>query len=391
MIGTMTRRRTSTVFQALIGLLLTTAPAWAQARITWTVDLPYQAKEIWSMNPDGSGKASLVPGGFAPPAPYDQISQIAGPSVGTYPLDPANPNSPRVHWFLATLTSETSDQDVSELRADLFAFAPDGLGGVVWRQLSAMPREPEPGKWEYISNGFVLPTSPDDAFASTTIYRVYFDGPTFWDSTVWIETMELVRLSNPFELPELSVTRADFTTVIPERPIDQEILSHSWSPDGTTVAYIRRPRYANSGVSPHAALRIYSAPAGTDVFLLDSQSSGVTPSEPRWSPNGMEIAFGGTSSLYGANTGTYAVNPFAGTLRAIATKGSSANYIIQPVWSPDASLMAAVQYYYGSNSKLANRYAIARFPSSGVTKKNAPVLLTPTTDPYRYLKILNWR
>src|SRR5690606_10490627 len=112
-------------------------------------------------------------------------------------------------------------------------------------------------------------------------------------------------------------------------------------------------QYASDG-SYRRALRVYDLTAGTDLFLLDSRSSGLSPSDPRWSPGGQEIAFGWSSSFSTDSPGTYAVNPSSGALRAIATRGTTSYYDNQPVWSPDGSLMAAVQYYSGMGSNLRN-------------------------------------
>ncbi|WP_152049431.1 TolB family protein [Tautonia marina] len=382
-----TRRRALALPMALIGLIATAAPAWGQARITWVVDQPYQVKELWSMNPDGSNRVSLVPGGFTASAPYSEIGEIAGPSVGTYPLDPFDPASPRVQWFLTNLKAQVGDEFLSHL----FAFAPDGQGGVVWRRLSAQPYEAEPGVLVSLGR-MTLPTSPDDSFASLIVSRMYFDGPTFEESTTRISSTELVVLSSPFERLEDSVTLADFEPVIPER-FNVSSLStyqHSWSPDGGTVAYIGSQSYPDG--SSQRALRTYEVATGIDRVLVDRLVTGLSATYPRWAPNGSEIAFFNGNFVGNEQAvGTYAVHPVSGMIRAIATKGKSSNYVSQPVWSPDGSLMVGVQFYRGLNTNLQNRYSVVRFPAAGISRKNGIVSLTPTSDPYRYHAILNWR
>lgn len=387
-----TRRRCALALpMALIGLIAAAAPAWGQARITWVVDQPYQVKELWSMNPDGSNRVSLVPGGFTAPAPYSEIGEIAGPSVGTYPLDPLDPASPRVRWFLTVLKGQVGDEFLSHL----FAFAPDGQGGVVWRRLSAQPMEAEPGVLVTLA-GVTLPTSPDDSFASLMVSRLTFDGPTLEESTTRIQSYGLVRLAFPFERLEDSVTLADFETVIPALADrsgasgTSDISMHSWSPDGGTVAYIGRQFYVDG--SSQRALRAHEVETGIDWVLVDRMETGLSATYPRWAPNGLEIAFFNGNFVGNEQTvGTYAVDPMTGMIRAIATKGKSSNYVSQPVWSPDGSLMVGVQFYRGLNTNLQNRYSVVRFPSAGISRKNGIVALTPTSDPYRYHFILNWR
>jgi len=368
---------------ALLVLLLAVAPAQAQSRIFWSVDLPNQVKEINSMNPDGSNKGSLFPGGLSLPAGYESFGSVVGPSVGTYPLDSSNPGSPRVRWFLTILNAS--------LRHDLFAFAPDGAGGVVWRQLSEISSEPEVGLRVYLTpSSLALPTSLDDSFVSMTIQRGRYDGPTFEESTAWVTTNELVRLPNPFERAALSVDLDAFETFIPEWVSDNESFPFwTWSPDGRSVAYRARYPYPDNSYRP--TIWVYDSVTGLDAPLFDPRAAGLYPGSMRWSPDGREIAFGWTSNFSTDDPGTFAVTVGTGAIRAIARKGRSSNYFAQPVWSPDGTLIAAVQFYAGNNYNMGYRYAIGRFPSSGVTKKNGTVLLTPTSEPYRYHTILNWR
>src|SRR6186713_1961626 len=93
---------------ALVWGLLAAGAAQAQSKIYWSVAQPYNQYEYWSMNPDGSGKAKVLPDGLAAPAPFDQISSVAGPSAGTYPLDPTDPSSPRARWWLAVVVSSST-------------------------------------------------------------------------------------------------------------------------------------------------------------------------------------------------------------------------------------------------------------------------------------------
>ncbi|QEH38230.1 Protein TolB [Aquisphaera giovannonii] len=359
--------------RALVLMLLSAAPAWAQDRIYWTVPQPGNAKEVWSMNADGSGKTNLFPAGIAPPPGYDSISSIAGPSAGAYPIDPSSPGSPSARWWLASVSGAGATA--------VFAFAPNGQGGVAWRQLSDIPLSPSPDVSRSITGLLALPTGASDDFASFQFLEAVHDG------TAWTSTYSLVRFANPFTRPSGSVTLDQLQFLTSAGPGDAPG-AQTWSPDGRFLAYIGSQPYPNG--STRRALRILDTMTGVDHFVLDTITAGVQPNRPRWSNNGEEIAFD-SNSYFGSNSGVYAVNPSSGAVRAIATAGNSTDFFSAPVWSPDGTALAVMQSYQGSKASLRNRGMISRIPSSGVTKKSGPVPLTANSDAYLIPTPLGWR
>jgi hypothetical protein len=103
----------------VLGLALSVFPSavcQAQVKIYWTV-----SGSVWSMNPDGSGQANVFPNGLVPPAPFANLNNVAGPSVGQYQL---SQTAPAARCFVGSVS--TADGSATEL----FAFAPDGHGCV---------------------------------------------------------------------------------------------------------------------------------------------------------------------------------------------------------------------------------------------------------------------
>ena len=369
----MTRRRVLSLARALALLLLTAAPTWAQGRIYWTVPLPGEVKEIWSVNPDGSGKISLFPAGLTPPPSYDSIRAIAGPSAGTYPIDPNTPGSPAIRWWLASVSGADATA--------VFAFAPNGQGGIVWRRLTDIPRLTSPDVSQGIAGLITLPTGASDAFASFQFFETAYDG------AAWTTTFSLVRFADPFTRAAGSVT-LDQLQFLTSGGLGDPPSSHTWSPDGRVLAYIGRNWYPDG--SSRAALRLLDTATAADVVLFDTNTIGVQPNRPQWSNNGAEIAFD-SNSYFGSNSGTYAVNPSSGAIRSIVTSGNSTDFFSNPVWSPDGTALAVVQLYRGPKPSLQHRGLISRLPSAGVTKKSGPVPLTTYSNAYQIPTPLSWR
>ena len=115
--------------------------------------------------------------------------------------------------------------------------------------------------------------------------------------------------------------------------------SGSWSPDGTRVVFVRF--YYDFWEDSHYDLFILNRTSGNVEQLTDvgprkdgESSSGITPTDPQWSPNGDLIAFTSSEWIYTIRTD--------GTGMTQITKGA------QPDWSPDGSRIAFTDWHPGS-------------------------------------------
>jgi Tol biopolymer transport system component len=106
----------------------------------------------------------------------------------------------------------------------------------------------------------------------------------------------------------------------------------SWSPDGKWVAYVRLDAYGNSS-------GIYISNGRTVRRLV---SGNYLPLQPEWSPNGKEIVFvslaGGSTNLWGATRTVWVVNADGTNPRRVSANAAFDHR--NPRWSPDGKQLA---------------------------------------------------
>ena len=103
----------------------------------------------------------------------------------------------------------------------------------------------------------------------------------------------------------------------------------AWSPDGTTIVYVNEGQRASdsSGNTPTSTLWTVPADGGTST-RIPGAPEGV--SNPDYSPNGRQIAFGWD--------GIWAIDVDGENLRRLSSRGG------MPRWSPDASTIVFLDY-----------------------------------------------
>jgi TolB protein len=98
----------------------------------------------------------------------------------------------------------------------------------------------------------------------------------------------------------------------------------SWSPDGTTIAFVRVSQRIGSDF--HAHVYLVDAMGGTPRRLTSGRASDV---DPDWSPDGKKIVFLRAS---GVAVDIYVVNADRGGLRRLTRSALKEQ---SPAWSPD--------------------------------------------------------
>lgn len=98
--------------------------------------------------------------------------------------------------------------------------------------------------------------------------------------------------------------------------------SHTWSPDGNSLAY----------VSPSHNILIYSLEEKTALPLTDG--SFLSEDEPDWSPNGTWIVFSGIKD---GNRDIYIIHPDGSGLQRVTNHPDNDQH---PDWAPDSAKIA---------------------------------------------------
>ena len=135
---------------------------------------------------------------------------------------------------------------------------------------------------------------------------------------------------------DIWIVNADGTNEIPITQTDQVEDWPSWSPDGTRLLFTRTSlqdtvetaEIAIRTVAP--AARLEPPESDTVVFQQESLPGAATVLVPTWSPDGSSIAF--ISDKDGARQ-LYTIHADGSNLKKLTTAGATS----RPAWSPDSS------------------------------------------------------
>jgi Big-like domain-containing protein/WD40 repeat protein len=133
-----------------------------------------------------------------------------------------------------------------------------------------------------------------------------------------------------------------YVLVVGEEPraltTDGQSRKPSWSPDGSRIAFVKRPaQYSGSHIY------VIGADGGSPTRLTQREGLYDTP---RWSPDGGRLAF---SDLNNTQHDVYVMNADGTALRNIT---SHAGYDAEPSWSPDGGKIAFISDRQGGRTEL---------------------------------------
>ena len=135
---------------------------------------------------------------------------------------------------------------------------------------------------------------------------------------------------------DIWIVNADGTNEIPITQTDQVEDWPSWSPDGTRLLFTRTSLQDTVETSEIAirtvapAARLQPPESDTVVFQQESLPGAATVLVPTWSPDGSSIAF--ISDKDGARQ-LYTIHADGSNLKKLTTAGATS----RPAWSPDSS------------------------------------------------------
>src|SRR5262249_7689264 len=112
----------------------------------------------------------------------------------------------------------------------------------------------------------------------------------------------------------------------------------SWSPDGTTIAYVN---FTSSGSPASSIWTVSSDGSGKQQIT----NAGGVSNDPVWSPNGTKIAF---ESNRGGAYDIYEMTPDASGVRALPNHPA---LDASPAWSPDGTKIAFVSERSAKNHR----------------------------------------
>ena len=137
-----------------------------------------------------------------------------------------------------------------------------------------------------------------------------------------------------FDCPtDIYVMDADGSNVVRVTSDPADEFMPVWSPDGSTIAFVRNTEKASVSRPAIFTMR----PDGSDVRQVSSGSGG-SDWWPSWSPDGSRLAF---AAIRNEDWGIWTVNA-DGSDEHMILGGMGAGYVDNPVWSPDGSLIAFV-------------------------------------------------
>ena len=137
-----------------------------------------------------------------------------------------------------------------------------------------------------------------------------------------------------FDCPtDIYVMDADGSNVVRLTTDPADEFMPMWSPDGTTIAFVRNTEKASVSRPAIFTMR----PDGSDVRQVSSGDGG-SDWWPSWSPDGSRLAF---AAIRNEDWGIWTVNA-DGSDEQMIFGGTGAGYVDNPVWSPEGNLIAFV-------------------------------------------------
>jgi hypothetical protein len=261
----------------------------------------HPSARLWRMSSDGSGKASLA------------VGVSATPSRGLHGGQ---------RWFLEPRAIPGEYRPDGSARGELFAVREDGASAV---QLTTQPDLQGTGNFEW---------APGDLSVSWIARRWDLGTASVVEGGLYVADVAFDGSGNPVGLvaqpgsPALGAALAGNALGHPA----PDLQLHSWSPDGTRVAYQR-----------YSAGQIRIAVLGGSDTLL-TQGGG-----PLWSPAGSRIMF----SFDGA---IWTIAPDGSGKSKIATSGPG-TFVVAGAWSPTGSHLV-YQKHAGILDSIAEVYRV---------------------------------
>jgi hypothetical protein len=197
--------------------------------------------------------------------------------------------------------------------------------------------------------------APDDSFLSFVLAD--FSGATPLVKIVRFPVADLVTNGGVL----IDETNVETVLVAPSPRDDAFILQHSWSPDGTLLAYRNLYYTAETPDFGLTQLILREVATGAEQILVDEGVSGIRVDSFEYAPDGSRIAFEARGQR---DIDTIAIPSRALKVVAAATtaKNGYVTRYIHPVWSPDSSGLAIdilQDTNWGTNDD------VAKVPSAG--------------------------
>jgi hypothetical protein len=157
--------------------------------------------------------------------------------------------------------------------------------------------------------------------------------------------------------------------VSPNLNNDAYTLEHSWSPDGTLLAYRNLYYKPNVPDKEYTQLILRDVASGAERVLVDEGVSGIRVDRLEYAPDGTRLAFEANGQRDVATISVQGGAPKVVAAASTSKSGYGTRYA-DPTWSPDSNGLAIEML---QDYKWGTYYYVAKVPSTGGTATN----LTP--------------